>query len=196
MKHEDLDITETTAAKADQINAVDLDEAGSVFTIAAVSRGDASAGQPVWIHMHETPGRPWKPCKTMRRLLRDCWGKRTGDWQGRAVYLYTDPAVTFGRDKTGGVRVRALSDMKAPKDLTYMVRRGQYQAFRVDVLKRREAPNLERVLEDNGLTRDQLDAWLTSVGAPIPDSPEREAECAAWIQDKTNDIRAFAGGEK
>lgn len=189
-KHEDLDITETTVANADQINVADLAAEGATFTVVAVSRGP-STEQPIDIHTAESPGKPWRPCKTMRRLLRDTWGIRTGVYAGRLVRLYVDPTVTYGKNKTGGIRVGAVSHIEQKMELTYQVRRGVYQTFIVQPL---ELPHeLADLLREHGIPESQLNAWLRSrdLAAPVP--TEHQSECAAWIvrEGLIDEIKAF-----
>ena len=66
-----MDIGETIAPTSDQLDAVDLLSGARVFTIQSVSKG--SSEQPVNIHFTEFP-RPWRPGKSMRRVLVACWG--------------------------------------------------------------------------------------------------------------------------
>jgi len=41
----------------------------------------------------------------------DRYGQDSDDWRGKSVELYYEPNVWFGKDKTGGVRVRIPSDV-------------------------------------------------------------------------------------
>lgn len=193
-EHEDIDITSTTIAKTDQINASEMDEEGAVFTIVAVSRGK-SKEQPVDIHLEESPGKCWRPCLTMRRLLRDTWGRRTGEWRGRLVHLYCDPEVTYGPKATGGIRLRAASHIDATVERTYQVRRGKYETFTVHKLEMRPTADLDGVLAQHDIPEDQLNAWLESRGKGAPVPPEHRAECAAWLvrDGLLDEIKAFVG---
>lgn len=127
-----MDISETLTPKSDQLNADDL-IAGELFvTISEVSAG--SAEQPVFIHTAEFPGRPFKPCKTVRRLLAAAWGTETNVWIGRRLQLYRDPTVTYGKDEVGGIRVKAMSHIQRRITLPLTVRRGSRKQFSVDPL--------------------------------------------------------------
>ncbi|MGQ4828017.1 hypothetical protein, partial [Enterococcus faecalis] len=62
-----MDIDDTIAPKSDQLNAEDLLTGPRTFT---VDRVQVPGGeQPVNIHLREMPGRPYRPSKTMRRVL-------------------------------------------------------------------------------------------------------------------------------
>ena len=126
-----MDISETLAPNSDQLDAVDLLGGPRTFTIDSVSKGDAE--QPVQIHLREFP-RPWRPGKSMRRVLAACWGTDASAWVGRRVTLYCDPEVTFGKDKVGGTRISHLSHIDKPKSIPLLVSRGKSQTFRVQPL--------------------------------------------------------------
>lgn len=107
-----MDLTETIAPRSDQINADDLIAGPRTFTIEKVTAG--SAEQPVNIHLVEIPGRPYKPSKTMRRVLVQVWGKEADVYAGRQLTLYRDPDVKFGKDAVGGIKISHLSHMEKP----------------------------------------------------------------------------------
>ncbi|MEC4833257.1 PD-(D/E)XK nuclease-like domain-containing protein [Mycobacteroides chelonae] len=70
----DMDISETIVPKSDQLNAEDLLVGPKTVTIKGVSRGDAD--QPVKVALVEFgDGRPFKPCKSMRRVMVAAWGQ-------------------------------------------------------------------------------------------------------------------------
>ena len=94
-----MDISDTLAPNSDQLDAVDLLSGPRTFTIEKVSKGDAE--QPVNIHLAEFP-RPWRPGKSMRRVLVAAWGPDASAYVGRRVTLYCDPEVRFGGAAVGG----------------------------------------------------------------------------------------------
>jgi len=117
---EPIDISATLAAKSDQLNADDLMGGPVTVTILGVSLviGD----QPVAVAI--SGFQPWKPCKTMRRLLTTAWGADASVWIGKRVTLYRDPAVTFGDGAVGGVRVSHMSGIKCGFTANLTARRG------------------------------------------------------------------------
>jgi hypothetical protein len=44
--------------------------------------------------------------KTNVRAIKSHYGREVCDWVGKAVTLYFDPSVKFGRETVGGVRIR------------------------------------------------------------------------------------------
>lgn len=132
-----MDISDTVAAKSDQINADDLIGGSIIVTIECVTVAEGE--QPVSVYLAGRDGKPWKPCKTMRRLLLHCWGKDHTTWGGRRLELYRDPTVTWGGKEVGGIRVRSMTHID--QGLTIMLTAkegGKKAAHRVEVL--RETP--------------------------------------------------------
>ncbi|MDF1603369.1 hypothetical protein [Nocardioides sp. YIM 152315] len=130
-----LDMTESIAPRSDQMNAEDLLSGPRTFTIAEVTKGNAE--QPFNFHLAEFPhGRPFKPSKTVRRLMVQAWGKDASTYVGKRMTLYRDPEVTFGKDKPGGIRVSHMSDLPDGKALTIWltVTRGKRAAYTVEPL--------------------------------------------------------------
>lgn len=127
-----MDITETTAPKSDQQNFDDYVAGPKTVTITAVKAG--SAEQPVEIHLGEFPGRPYKPSKSMRRVLVAAWGAEAAAYVGRRLTLYGDPSVKFGGIEVGGIKISHLSDIDGPLTLALTVKRGARAPFVVHPL--------------------------------------------------------------
>ena len=127
-----MDLTESIAPKSDQLNAEDLLTGPRTFTVERVSKG--SAEQPVDIHLVEFPGRPFRPSKTVRRILVNAWGPDANTYTGRRMTLYRDPAVKFGGMDVGGIRVSHLSHIDKPLSVALTVSRGKRQAYTVKPL--------------------------------------------------------------
>lgn len=127
-----FDISDTLAPKSDQLDAVDL--LGSpprTFTITKVSKG--STEQPVQVHLAEFP-RPWRPGKTMRRVLAACWSNDASTWVGKRVELFCDETVVFGGEPVGGVRVKRLSHIDQPKAIPVIIKKGRGGNYKVEPL--------------------------------------------------------------
>lgn len=118
-----MDLSETIAPRSDQLNAEDLLSGPRVFTVDKVTAG--SVEQPVSIHLAEMPGRPFKPSKTVRRILVAAWGKDSAAYAGRRMMLYRDPEVRFGGEPVGGIRVSHLSHIDGCLTLALTVTRGK-----------------------------------------------------------------------
>lgn len=127
-----MDISSSTTPRSDQQNFDDYVAGPKTLTIAEVRQG--SAEQPVEIHLVEFPGRPYKPSKSMRRVLVAAWGAEASVYAGRKIRLYGDPEVTFGRDKVGGIKIAALSHIDKPLSIALTVTRGKRAPFTVQPL--------------------------------------------------------------
>lgn len=127
-----MDITDTIAPRSDQLNADDFITGPRTFTVERVTAG--SVEQPVEIHMAGFPGRPFKPSKTVRRILVTAWGPDADAYVGRRMTLYRDPSIKFGKDEVGGIRVSHLSDIDKRIQLALTVTRGKRSPFVVDPL--------------------------------------------------------------
>jgi len=129
-----MDMTDTIIPRSDQMNAEDLLAGPRTFTIKEVRKA-ASAEQPVEIVLAEFPaGRPWKPSKTVRRILVSAWGPEANAYAGRRVTLFRDPDVKFGGMDVGGIRVSHLSHIAKPFTLALTVTRGKRAAHRIEPL--------------------------------------------------------------
>lgn len=122
--------------KSDQLNAEQLIAGPITITVTSVDY-NFDADQKMIIHYQGENGRPYKPCKTMMKLIGsdNAWGPDEQQWAGRSMTLYRDPSVKFGRDETGGIRISHLSHIRGRLAVTLMVRRGQYQKFTVEPLR-------------------------------------------------------------
>lgn len=127
-----MDLSETLAPKSDQLDYEDLIAGPRTFTIKGVRRGNAE--QPVQIDLEEFD-RPWRPGKTMRRLLVAVWGADSAEYVGRQVTLYGDPTVRFGGIAVGGTRIKAVSHIDKPITVMLMVSRGKRQEYVVQPIQ-------------------------------------------------------------
>src|SRR5690349_24382115 len=110
-----MDLTDTIIPKSDQLNAEDLLSGPRTFTITDVRAGGDE--QPVNIHLAENPGRPFRPSKTVRRILVAAWGKDGDAYVGRRMTLYRDPSATCAGQEIGGRRARHPSHNDQPVEL-------------------------------------------------------------------------------
>lgn len=127
-----MDMSDTIAADSTQINAVDLAIPVTV-TITGSSKGP-DVKQPVNLEVAEFPGRVYRPCKSMRRLIVEAWGADTKAYVGRRITLYNDKRVQFGNSATGGIRIKALSDIGKPFSSTQMESQRKYVTYAIDKL--------------------------------------------------------------
>ena len=127
-----MDISKTTEPRSDQQNYDDYANGPKTVTVSDVKSG--SAEQPVELHLVEFPGRPYKPGKSMRRVLIAAWGAEASAYVGRKLTLYGDPTIRFGKDEVGGIRIGALSHIDKPLTVALTVTRGKRAPFTVEPL--------------------------------------------------------------
>lgn len=119
-----MDLTPTIIPKSDQVNADDLIAGPATVTIVEVTKG--TTDQPVNIVTQEFgPKRPYKPAKSMRRLMVSAWGPDTSTYPGRQLTIYRDPHVKFGGEEVGGIRISAMSHLAEPLTVSLTVTRGK-----------------------------------------------------------------------
>lgn len=132
----EINVQEIIAANSTQLNACDL-LAGpvTVRVLGVKGRPSADGKQPIDVKI-DGGFKPWRPCLTMRRLLVHVWGAPPA-WVGRSVTLYNDPSVSYGSERTGGIRISHMSHLPEPTTtVRLMVKRamnggGVYADFTV-----------------------------------------------------------------
>ena len=164
-----MDIATTTAPKSDQQNFDDYLAGPKTVTISEVTPG--SAEQPVEIHLEEFPGRPFKPSKSMRRVLVAAWGQDSSVYVGRRMTLYGDPSVKFGGVAVGGIRVSHLSHIDAALKLQLTTSRGKRDPFVVQPLP--DAPDV--------------------IPPSTKDQQQRIRDLLADVDDKAGRVSAIVG---
>lgn len=134
----ECDISDTIVAKSDQLNADDLLSGAITVTITDVRRCDDE--QPVAVHI-SGGHQPWKPCKTMRRVLVAAWGKDGSQWVGKSLRLVRDASVVFGGKAVGGIRVEAMSHIAKRIEIYLAESRTKKKLVTIDVLSAPAEPS-------------------------------------------------------
>lgn len=136
------DLSKTIAPKSDQLNADDLIAGPMTITVRGVSANPSSAEQPVSISFEGDNGKPYKPCKQMRRVMVHLWGKDGSQYAGRSMTLYRDHDVQFGGMKVGGIRISHMTGLTKPETMALTATRANRKPFTVQPLKleERKAP--------------------------------------------------------
>lgn len=188
-----MDISETIAPRSDQTNAEDFLTGPRTVTVEKVTKG--SAEQPVDIHLVEFPGRPFRPSKTVRRILVAAWGAEAANYVGRRMTLYRDPAVKFGGAEVGGIRVSHLSHIDKPLSLMLTATRGKRTPHVIQPLPDTPAPKSDAVapeqlkrigalMGDLGIARDTAAETVADIiGRPIESAHDLTRDEAAQVID-------------
>lgn len=166
------DMSATIIPKSDQINADELVGGPITVTInrAVVKKGDQ---QPVNLHTVETPGRAYRPSKTMRKLIVEAWGLESQAYVGRSLTLYRNPEIMYGGQTVGGIEISHMSHIDKPVVTTLIVGRGKTREFTVLPIPQQQPAQpahdidalIQRANGDSGMLQQLFD-WAVDQGAP------------------------------
>lgn len=127
------DMKQAIIPKSDQLNADDLLSGPTTIKITGITvRGGQE--QPVSISYENDHGKPYKPCKSMCRVLVTAWGPDSSQYVGRSLTLYCDPKVKWGGMEVGGIRISHMSSIEATMTMALTVTRGNKKPFIVNPL--------------------------------------------------------------
>lgn len=136
MQTDIADLRPTIVPKSDQLNAEQLLGGPMTVTVTDVRVG-SSDEQPVIVHYQGDNGRPFKPCKTMRKVLIFGWGEDGRQWIGRSMTLYNDPDVKFGGMDVGGIRISHMTDIERDLKVSLTATKGKKA---LHTIRRMDAP--------------------------------------------------------
>ena len=129
------DLSATIDPKSNQMNADDLIGGPKTITITRVSANQSSTEQPIAISYQGDGGKPYYPCKSMRRVLVSVWGKDGAAYAGRSLTLYRDPTVTWGGLAVGGIRISHMSGMDADMTMALTATKQSRKPYTVKRLR-------------------------------------------------------------
>jgi hypothetical protein len=133
--------------KSDQLNADDLLTGPITVTITATRTGDRK--QPIVIEIEGQ--RPFKPCKTMLRVISEVFTADAENWVGQQMTLYRDPEVMLHGVIVGGIRISHLSNLSEPMTFLVTLKRGQrtkVTVYPIDTLSLEDREYIEQVKKD------------------------------------------------
>lgn len=158
-----MDLTPTITPRSDQLNADDLVASPITARITAVSVGTSE--QPVNIHLEGYDGRPYKPSKSMRRVLVAAWGKDSDAYIGRALTLYRDPGVKYAGQAVGGIRISHMSNIDKPIIVPLTITRGKRESYKVQPLQTAPQATVNAPHSEENVTLEQKITTETSLDA-------------------------------
>jgi len=180
-----IDISQTVAPKSDQLNADDLIGGPRTIKVTRVS-AMKEPDQPIAIYFEGDNGKPYKPGKSMRRVLLRIWGSDASTYAGRRMTLYRDDAVQFGGVAVGGIRISHMSGITSAVTMPLTVTKAVRRAFTVKPLAEERAPPPEKRKDDAAPAGDQQEA------PRLPGPRERLYAAARAEAAKGSDaLRAF-----
>ena len=176
---ETIDISKTIAPKSDQLNADDLIAGPKTITVTGIKL--VAEDQPVAIHFEGDDGKPYKPCKSMRRVLIKAWGPNGAAYVGRSMTLFLDEQVRFGGAAVGGIRISHLTEIDKPLSMALTATRGTKKAYTVQPLAVR--------LADKSALKAVLDQITAATGK---DGMAKAKELAGKLTEEDKAIAAEA----
>lgn len=168
----------TIIPKSDQLNSDDFIAGPMTVKITKISIVDSE--QPIAIHFEGDNGKPFKPCKSMRRVLIAIWGDDGNNFIGKSMTLYRDPKVKWGGDEVGGIRISHMSDITHKVQMSLTATRGSRKPFTVLPLL-----TTEQTYKSN-VTAEQVEAITSST---IDEEILTEGDAAA--ERGTSTLKAF-----
>lgn len=180
-----MDMTQFTLAKGQQVNADDLISGPRTINITRVSGNEGNKEQPVAVFFEGDDGKPFMPCKTMRRLMVAAWGPDASTYAGRSLTLYRDPTVKFGGMEIGGVRISHMSHIDADMKVALTSTRGKRGMVHVKPLRVAEKPT--QVSDKPALDEDELAKQMEAVA----NDPEAKRK---WWSGLSKDEQAVVKG--
>lgn len=166
-----IDLRGTIKPKSDQLNADDLIGGPITIRITAVAVGEGE--QPVSISYEGDGGKPYKPGKSMRRVLVNLWGPDGAVYVGRSLTLYRDEEVVFGGVAVGGIRISHMSHLQRETTMALTATKAKRKPFTVRPLA------IEKPADKPALAVEALLARIASGEDVTGDA--KVAEQRAWL---------------
>ena len=202
-----LDVSSTILSKSDQLNASDLIGNEMILTVSGVHLV-SSPDQPMIINYIDDDGRPYKPCKSMRRVLVGLWGKDASQWIGRSVGVYNEPSVKWAGKEEGGVRIKSMSHIEKNKSVTTSESKHKKTTYLISVLqveqKQREVwpddkfnavfEKMKASIETGKADAPKIIAHLQKT-ADVTDAQKARLEAVTLATDQSDDEFFNEGGE-
>ncbi len=182
-----MDMSPAITPKSDQLNNDDL-LTGPItirITDVAIKPGE----QPVAISYEGDNGKPYKPCKSMCRVMVSAWGADASKYKGRSMTLYSEPTVKWGGMEVGGIRISHLSDIDSKITMALTATKGSKKPFSVQPLvvapriTADEVAALEKRCQENDITVAALlkKAGVSNLSAITADDLPR---AHSWLDAK------------
>lgn len=127
------DLSAVIVPKSDQINADDLIAGPRTITITEV-RVSPGTEQPVSIFFEGDGGKPFRPCKSMTRLMVSVWGPDSAKYPGQSMTLYRDPTVKWAGMAVGGIRISHMTGLSSRMEIALTETKGKRKITVVEPL--------------------------------------------------------------
>lgn len=153
-----MDLSKTIIPKSDQLNADDLISGAKTIKIRDI-KGGADEAQPVCIYFYGDNNKPFKPCKSMRRVLVQLWGAESSIFHGRRLTIYRDDTVKWAGVEIGGIRISHASHIPADTRVLVTTAKNNRKPMVIEVLPMVELKDLvgaKKALKENKITLEAV----------------------------------------
>lgn len=153
-----MDLSKTIIPKSDQLNADDLISGAKTIKIRDVRAG-ANETQPVSIYFFGDNNKPFKPCKSMRRVLVQLWGSDGLQFVGKRITIFRDDTVKLAGVEIGGIRISHASHIAESTRLLVTTAKNKRTPMTIDVLPFVELKDLDgakKAIQDKKVTLDAI----------------------------------------
>lgn len=172
-----MDLSKSIEPKSDQLNADDL-IGGKTLTIKITKVSAGNADQPIRVDYEG--GKPFYPCKSMRRVLVTVWGTDGASYVGKSLTLYRDPDVKFGGIAVGGLRISHMSHITETKTMPLTASKGNKKLYTVKPLEAAPAVDTAATMkageEAAKQGMDVYKRWFTSISKDAKQAIESKHE--------------------
>jgi hypothetical protein len=190
------DLSLTIEAKSNQLNADDLMAGSRTIKVTDVS-STSEKDQPIRLNYEGDNGKPYLPCKSMRRVLVWLWGADGKQYVGRSMTIYRDPEVVFGGQKVGGIRISHLSNIDKPESIALTASKLKKSTVTIQPLKVASAPVKSLSLDEfsdiqeklNSATYENKDSVLSDARDAYKNADDSQRE---KIKELTTKVSALS----
>ena len=185
------DFEKAIAPKSDQLNADDLIGGKTMDIVVTDVKINLKSDQKVIIHYEGDNGKPFKPCKTVSRVLMSCWGNpQIHSYKGRKMRLFCDPKVRYAGESVGGIRVSHLSNIEKDSIVPVTQSRGRRTAYKVKAFIDKVVDKLDAKQEQEKRIKDSAKNCVQSISATT--DAENLAEVMDKLADDLETIKSFS----
>lgn len=180
-----MDMTAVIVPKSDQLNADDLIAGPRTITIrdVVIKAGE----QPVSIFYDGDDGKPYKPCKSMARVLVAAWGADAKQYIGRSLTLYRDPNVKWAGMAVGGIRISHMTHIKGKMVMALTETRGSRKPYEVKPLEMQQTDQRQAPAEGKKTAGQRIEQAKAEIAACADRAAlnawrETNAQLLDWLQ--------------
>ncbi len=172
------DMRAVIVPKSDQLNSDDLLSGPITIKISGVAITPGTE-QPVSVSFAGDGGKPWRPCKSMARVMVHCWGPDANEYTDKSLRLYRDPKVPWGGLAVGGIRISHMSHIDRAVTMALTESKKNRKPFTVLPLAEEQVAPPDH--------RSQINAEIPVKSWP----PQSAADPTAWLNslDEPNGVK-------